>query len=139
MSDLSTEEVLDRIEQAFGKRPSANVVHLAASRARAGEATGTAWRSSLTSGLPAPREEGERLVFDQAEVEAWIRDHPARALERLQDELAPEETASERAPTVQRAREAGLSWAKIAEAITHVDGRPVSRELVRQVFTPLLK
>lgn len=138
MTGLSTEEVLDRIEVAFGKRPTSNAIHLAVSRARGSEIASTSWRSSLTSGLPVPREEGDRLVFDQEQVEEWIRTHPARAGERLEEELVADETAEKRAAAVARARIEGLSWAKIAEAIASIDGRPVSRELVRQVFTPLI-
>src|SRR5699024_1119429 len=111
----------------------------AASRARGGEPARPSWRSSLTSGLPAPREGGERLLFDEAQIEEWISAHPARAGDRLEEELQPEETAAERADAIARARAAGLSWAKIADAIARVDGRPVSRELVRQVFTPLIE
>lgn len=140
MSDLTTEELLDRIERSFGKRPTSNAVHLAASRARGGsEGSGASWRSSLTSGLPVPREVDDRLLFDEAQVEEWIRAHPARAGQRLEEELRPDETAAERAGAVSRAREAGLSWARIADVIARVDGRPVSRELVRQVFMPLLE
>lgn len=139
MKGLSTEEVLDRIEIAFGARPTSNAIHLAVSRARGTEIAYTSWRSSLTSGLPVPREEGDRLVFDQEQVEEWIRTHPARAGERLEEELVADETAEERAAAVSRARAEGLSWVKIAEAIASIDGRPVSRELVRKVFTPLIQ
>lgn len=135
---LSVEEVLDEIERAFGRRPTANTIHLAVSRARSGAATGGAWRSSLTSGLPAASDAGDGLVFNRDEVEEWIRTHPARAGDRLAEELSPEQTAAERADAVGRARADGLSWEQIAQVIARVDERPVSRELVRRVFSPLL-
>lgn len=138
MSMLNVEEVLDQIEATFGERPTTNAIHLAVSRTRSGAATGGAWRSSLTSGLPAARDAGDGLVFNRDEVEEWIRTHPARAGDRLAEELGPEQTAAERAGAVGRARADGLSWERIAQVIARVDERPVSRELVRRVFSPLL-
>lgn len=135
---LSVEEVLDHIESAFGRRPTANAIHLAVSRARAGASSRAAWRSSLTSGLPVAHDSGQGLVFNQTEIEEWIRTHPARAGERLNEQLVAHETAAERAEAVARARAEGLSWERIAQAIARVDGRPVSRELVRRVFSPLV-
>lgn len=135
---LSVEEVLDLIEDAFGRRPTVNAVHLAVSRARTGS-TGGSWRSSLTSGLPDALEDGTGLVFNRAEVADWIRTHPARAGERLQSELEADQRAVERVGAIGRAREAGLSWDRIARVIADVDDAPVSRELVRRVFMPLLE
>lgn len=135
---LSVEEVLDQIESAFGRRPTANAIHLAVSRTRTGSSSSASWRSSLTSGLPAAQVAGDGLVFNRDEVEEWIRTHPARAGDRLEEELDAEQTAAERADAVGRARADGLSWERIAQVIARVDGRPVSRELVRRVFSPLV-
>lgn len=139
MSMLNVEEVLDQIEATFGERPTTNAIHLAVSRARTGSTSSASWRSSLTSGLPAAQEDdGAGLLFDRDEVREWIRTHPARAGERLGEQLVAHETAAERAEAVGKARADGLSWERIAQVIARVDGRPVSRELVRRVFMPLL-
>lgn len=84
---LNVEEVLDRIEAAFGERPTTNAVHLAVSRARTSSSSSTSWRSSLTSGLPAAHDDGDGLVFNRDDVEEWIRTNPARAGERLHEQL----------------------------------------------------
>lgn len=136
---LTTAEVMDLIEASLGERPSQTTMLKAMpDRSRTPNA-----RIRLTAGMPQPLRgrtgaAGSR-VWDRAEIESWLREHPrlqrARARETLAAAWAQE---GSRAPVVRVARDAGMSWAEIAEVVGEVEGRRVSRQAMCERFRRLI-
>lgn len=137
-------DVQNRVEEALGERPTANDVHRESGRA--GQRPNA--RVRLMAGLPAPVNGGESVLeFDRDAVESWLAQHPrlqrASQLEALYEGLVasldatPRQGDQLRAEAVHRARSVGLSWAQIADQISVVDGRDVTRQAVAKRYGQL--
>lgn len=131
-------DVLDRLEQEFGQRPTDNAVHKAAGRPRRANA-----RASLVAGLPKPVRTGEggTLVFEATDIDRWLQEHPRRVMQQaiadLERDVRSAQTLrsdGELRTGVATARTRGLSWAQVAEVLSRVD-RPVSRQAVAERFS----
>lgn len=130
-------DVLDRLEQEFGQRPTVNAVHKAAGRPRRANA-----RASLVAGLPAPSRTGEggALAFDADDIDRWLQEHPRRVMQQAVADLERDVRSAQTRgcdddlrAAVAGARTRGLSWAQVAEVFSRVD-RPVSRQAVAERF-----
>lgn len=129
----SVSDVVLRLEEEFGQRTTANAVHKAVGRPRRANS-----RASLVAGLPGPvAAESGALLFDAAEVEQWLAEHPRRvmqqALQQLERRVRGPRTSEDLRAAVTAARADGLSWAQVAEVLSRVD-RPVSRQAVAERF-----
>ena len=124
---LTYAELADRIEQALGERPAVSTLRAAPQAGR------YAALSRITHGIPAPLpgSAGGRVLFDAAEVDQWLADHPRRELRR-QQQLLIDAPLEQRPAAVAAARTAGLSWQRIADALTEADGAPHSKQAVQQ-------
>lgn len=130
-------EVLDRLEQEFGQRPTVNAVHKAAGRPRRANA-----RASLVAGLPAPTrtDDGGTLAFEANAIDQWLQEHPRRVMQQALADLERDVHSAHTSRSdddlragVAAARARGLSWAQVAEVFSRVD-RPVSRQAVAERF-----
>lgn len=133
MADSYTyDQVANRIADELGIRPTASTLRAGSSATGHGRATG---RARITVGMPSPRPHlvSRRAVFDAAAIEAWLADHPHRALNRAV-------AALEQAPAggldaaVASARAAGLSWAQVAAALTTATGMSRTRQWAQWRF-----
>jgi len=128
---LTYRELADRIEQQLGVRPALSTLRAAA--AVSGRGT---MRTRITAGLPAPArapDSAGRTVFSAAKVDRWLATHPRNRLRREQARLTA--AAAERRPqAVAKARQAGLSWQQVADALAAADGVTRTRQWAQQRY-----
>jgi hypothetical protein len=126
------DQVADRIADELGIRPTTSTLRAGFSATGDGRTTG---RVRITAGMPAPRPQlvNRRAVFDAAAIEAWLDDHPYRALDRAVAALkqAPADGLD---AAVTAARRAGLSWAQVAAALTTATGVSRTRQWAQWRF-----
>lgn len=126
----SYEDLQRRIREVLG-------VEVATSTLRAAPTRQGRSRTRITEGLPAPLPENRaRFVpvrFAVDDIEAWLAAHTLR---RQQDALHGVEAAepADRQVSVDRARDAGVSWARIAAAISAAEGRPYSAQAAHKRY-----
>jgi hypothetical protein len=128
---LTYAEVADRIEQELGVRPALSTLRAAAADRRRGTT-----RTRLTAGMPAPAappRSGAPTLFSAAAIDRWLAKHQRRRIRMLQERVIAA-TPSHRTRVVRRAREAGLSWQEIADAINEADGTTHSRQWAQQRY-----
>lgn len=130
-------QVAELINEVLGETPSQ-----ASLRAAAAEATRTASTNSrvrLTAGMPAPlTPRSSPALFDRLEIERWLRHHPRikerQAYAALVGQVA---TEADRRLAIRRARSQGLSWRRIADALTEATGTRHSHQGVFKAFRDL--
>lgn len=129
----TTDEVAQLVSDELGESIDAASIYLALHRS--GDRPNA--RQRPTAGLPAPISPGQRpLQFDRAAIHEWLANHPRRKQAQLMEQLRVELAASEhrRTVAVARGRDAGLSWAQLAQLIGEVDGVPISRQAVARKY-----
>lgn len=126
------EQVADRIEVELGVRPALSTLRAAA----AASSRGTNSRVRVTAGMPAPlsRPVGGRTVFSAPAIDRWLAHHPSRTVTAAMDRLARAGRTAARGAAVVRAREAGLSWQQVADALGTADGTRYSRQWAQQRY-----
>lgn len=126
----SYEDLQRRIREVLGAEVATST--LRAAPTRRGQA-----RTRITEGLPAPLPEIRArfgpVRFAVDAVEAWLSAHPLR---RQQDALNGVQAAPpvDRRAAVDRARAVGVSWARIAAAISAAEGRPYSAQAAHKRY-----
>lgn len=127
-------ELADRIEEAFGERPTESTLRAAASAT----GRGTNSRVRITAGMPAPLPDliDGRAVFSAVAIDRWITHHPRLRVAREQQRLT-KAARKRRVEAVARARRAGLSWQQVADALGTADGRSYTRQWAQQRFAVL--
>lgn len=123
-------ELAEQIEVVLGVRPSLSTLRAAA----AATGRGTNSRVRITACMPLPRpglSDDGHAVFAAGAVDRWLAHHPRRRVAREQERLG-RAAVSRRDVAVVRAREAGLSWQQIADAVAAADGRAYSRQWAQQ-------
>lgn len=94
-------------------------------------------RTRVTEGMPTPLPQEERPLFAPVrfavdDVEDWLTRHPLR---RQRDALeAIEGSTGDRRSLVDQARAAGVSWARIAAAISTAEGRTYSAQAAHKRY-----
>ncbi|MCO7221542.1 hypothetical protein [Klenkia sp. PcliD-1-E] len=126
------DQVADRIADELGIRPTTSTLRAGFSATGDGRTTG---RVRITAGMPAPRPllVNRRVVFDAAAIEAWLANHPHRALNRAVAALE-QAPAGRLDAAVASARAAGLSWAQVAAALTTSTGMSRTRQWAQWRF-----
>lgn len=126
----SYQDLQRRIREVLGVEVATST--LRAAPTRQGQA-----RTRITEGLPAPLPEirarfgSVRFAVDAVEV--WLAAHPLR---RQQDALHGVQAAPlvDRRAAVDQARAVGVSWARIAAAISAAEGRPYSAQAAHKRY-----
>lgn len=121
-------ELAARIELVLGVRPSLSALRAAAAEARRTQSTRR--RPRLTLGMPAPepaRSPTAPAAFSRTEVERWLANHPRAQFLAAYRALVAAASDGPRGldAAVLRARQDGLSWQHIAEALS--EGSRVTR------------
>lgn len=144
---LSLDEVLELIKDRLGIEVPRKAIYNELQR-------GKGRPGRVTADLPAPVDgaAGSRapLAFEESKIEAWLRHHPQLLLAQAADDLhesvvsmpaalTPGEEERAWFAAVDKARESGLSFARIAELISSTSGAPISRQSVHERWTRLSK
>lgn len=99
----------------------------------AGTREGTA-RTRLTEGMPAPLPGDYKPArFDPDQIETWLANHLLLRQRQALLELS-ESDSDERQLLVAAARDLGVSWARIASAISSAQGRPYTTQAAHQRY-----
>lgn len=120
---LTYQEVADRIEEVFGERPTYTMLRYAVSSPSTKKVG-----PGLTTGLPAPvSPPGKGVRFSAREIEDWIAHHPRRRHDELMSSIikAPPERRDQ---VIITARDEGLSWEGIAQAISTATGTSYTKQ-----------
>lgn len=133
------DQVVDRIEEVLGERPSKSALRAEAAQRRR---TNTPLaRPRLTLGLPPPLPATSRTspaAFPAAAIEAWLRTHPrltwVQAMNTAQQRLASGEVEED---VIAGCLAAGLSWRNITVALNAHDGRSRSTAGVHKRYRHL--
>lgn len=116
-------EVADRIEEEFGERPTYTMLRFAVSSPSTKKVA-----PGLTTGLPAPvSPPGKGVRFSAKEIEDWIAHHPRRRHEQLMRSII-EAPPERRDQVVITARDEGLSWEAIAQAVSTATGTTYTKQ-----------
>jgi hypothetical protein len=128
---LTYPELAARIEQALGVRPALSTLRAAAAVQDRGKT-----RTRVTASMPAPSSSPDpagRTVFNAAAIDRWLVHHPRRRIRQRQERLIAVR-ASRRPQAVAGARQAGLSWQQIADALGEADGTRFTRQWAQQRY-----
>lgn len=120
---MTYQEVADRIEEAFGERPTYTMLRFAVSSPSTKKVG-----PGLTTGLPAPvSAPGKGVRFSAREIEDWIARHPRRRHDELMRSII-EAPPEQRDQVIRSARDEGLSWEAIAQAISTATGTTYTKQ-----------
>ena len=120
---LTYEEVADRIDEEFGERPAYTMLRYAVSSPSTKKVA-----PGLTTGLPAPvSPPGKGVRFSAREIEDWIAHHPRRRHDELMSSII-EATPERRDQAIISARDQGLSWEAIAQAVSTATGTTYTKQ-----------
>jgi hypothetical protein len=128
---LTYPELVARIEQALGVRPALSTLRAAAAVQNRGK-TRTRVTGDMPASAPSPDPAG-RTVFNAAAIDRWLARHPRRRIRQRQERLLTV-SASRRPQAVAGARQAGLSWQQIADALGEADGTTYTRQWAQQRY-----
>lgn len=138
MSDqlLTYDQVAARIERVLGVRPAVSTLRKEHST-NARTSHRNLSKARIATGLPAPIAEspGMPSLFSAQAIDKWLADHPQTAAKSIRRALMAS-TSRTRARAIERAREAGMSWEMIAEALTEADGSPITRQALYKRYGP---
>lgn len=88
------------------------------------------FRSRVTHEMPEPDPAFvDPIKFDAAAIDHWLEHHPRRRQTQALQALSVSDVAGREALVVD-ARHQGVSWKRIAEAISAADDRPYSTQAV---------
>lgn len=122
--DLDT--VARRITEELGTEPSRSQL---AKAQQAEERPMRMGRMRLTAGMPARDPKHPEKGWRRKDIEHWLANHPSRQLEQTKAELARAYAQDpDRRAAVKAAKDWGLSWSQIAEVISRVEGRSMTRQ-----------
>jgi len=133
-------QVVDRIEEELGVRPSLSSLRAAAAEGnRRGRRGGI---PRLTMGMPAPepRPSATAVVhFSRTAIDSWLRSHPRRRYEAAVQAVTAAAAGPQRRleTAVRRARAVGVSWTDITSALTAGSATPASRAWTHRRFSHL--
>lgn len=120
---MTYQEVADRIEEVFGERPTYTMLRFAVSSPSTKKVG-----PGLTTGLPAPvSAPGKGVRFSAREIEDWIAHHPRRRHDELMGSII-EAPPEQRDQVIISARDEGLSWEAIAQAISTATGTTYTKQ-----------
>ncbi|MGF0118750.1 hypothetical protein ACQFYA_20855 [Promicromonospora sp. Marseille-Q5078] len=132
------QQVVERIAQTLGARPSKST--LRAATVRPAKATAHGGRPRITERMPAPlpARPQVRRAFSAEQVEAWLREHPwlqyDAALRRGRERL---EAGAPTEDVVQELLAARVSWEDVAAVLGDAGGPRLTKEGVRRKFLHL--
>lgn len=128
---LTYVEVADRMEEALGVRPALSTLRAAAADSRRGTE-----RTRLTAGMPppiTPATPRALALFSTPAIDRWLAKHPRRRIRMLQQRIIAA-TPAHRARVVSRAKQSGLSWQEIVDAINAADATSHSKQWAQQRY-----
>lgn len=129
-------DIKRRLREVLGVEVTDNQIHLGLHRA--GHTPNA--RVRPTAGIPDPIEHaGKELRWERSAVEEWLASHPRLLLEeakrRLRKDAAKTLGGERRRIVVLRARDEGLSWAQVAEILSQVEGKRLTRQAVAERYS----
>lgn len=129
-------DIKRRLHEVLGVEVSDNQIHLGLHRS--GHSPNA--RVRPTAGIPGPiTRRGKELRWERSAVEEWLASHPRLRMEeakqRLREDAASTIGGERRRIVVLRARDEGLSWAVIAEILSQVEGKRITKQAVIERYT----
>lgn len=125
-------QLQDRIQQVLGVNVPRST--LRAAMARRG--------SRATAGMPLPfhatrhPDAFDPASFDVAEVESWLASHPKLRQDAALAAIASSPKGHDHRDVVANARGVGVSWERIAAALSLAEGRSYSKQAAHKRYAP---